>query len=156
MKARSFIRIAFLSMLVSVGFVLTTHARTFSGDSFSSYGNYTLEKAKGQLRVNDKTYKTYVIQYENSEDPVLIVVDKGDDCCKYIVKAKDFEVQYQCVDGRFGVQLINEKYASLDDKDVVDQIDGYEFSRQGIITHRLKSEREMVELIAAYYPEIKK
>ncbi len=149
----------FIITVLTITFGITTLAAEniiLSGDSNTEYGKYTITNADKKITVKDTELKTYYLDYEKGEQPIYIAIDKQKNCKNYIVRSTHFEIQYTCKKDKFGVTYMQAKYITIDPQLVDQRLDNTEFSKQKILTNSEKSEKELLGLIASYFPSLLK
>jgi len=106
------------------------------------------------LKIGDETLKTYDVSYVNSDSPILIGVKKTKKCMNFIVRSKNFEVEYVCNKHVFGVKRINKEYQTISLSEINQMMDNADFYSQRIISQYPKTEEELLGLIACYFPSL--
>lgn len=123
-------------------------------NSETTYGMYKLGSSEQANSVRLEKENTYTIYYENYDTPVTVTVYETKKCKNFVVKAKNFEVQYTCNGKYFGVKYLDEMYASIPADQMINKINRAEFLNQRCITQNIRSDKEFVHLIACFLPEI--
>ncbi len=77
-------------------------------------------------------------------------------CSKFIVRTDEFEVQYSCKKGVFGIQKIEKKYQKLPDEATIDKLNRASYYSQKVICQKQKSQDVLLGLIACYFPTLVK
>ena len=153
MKIKS-IAVLTIACFVSIASFAKNNSTQLSGNSNTDLGNYTISVSDKEFSAKGQTLKTYLLDYENGEQPVYISLDHSSNCRNFIVKSKYFEVQYKCKKDKFGVSYLQAKYTTLDPIANIDRINKSEFARQKIITNIQKTDEELMGLIASYFPTL--
>jgi hypothetical protein len=104
--------------------------------------------------INDEVVKTYELTYENTSNPIRVGLVKEEKCTTFIVRNDDFEVQYTCNKGVFGVKKIEPKYQTLPKEQMDVRLDRVNYFAQRVICTNPKSEDELLGLIACYFPSL--
>lgn len=143
--------VAFLSLGASAK-IKTGQALT--GNSLTEFGNYSITVADAPMMINNEAVKTYNLMYDKTSNPVKIGVVKADDCSKFIVRTDEFEVQYTCNKGVFGVKKIEAQYQQLPKEEIDAKLERFNYFSQRIISQDKKSEDELLGLIACYFPKL--
>ncbi len=125
-----------------------------SGQSLTELGQYNIRTSNEMLKIGDETLKTYELSYANSDSPVLIGVKKTKKCMNFIVRSKNFEVEYVCNRHVFGVKRINKEYQTVSSFVINQMMDNADFYSQRIISQYPKTEDELLGLIACYFPSL--
>lgn len=153
MKATGRILSVCLALVLLSSFTLS--AATVIGNSQSDMGKYWLKKAANHMVVNGQEVDTYVIHYDNMEEPVYVGILKPDkECTEFVVRTDGFEVLYTCRKGKFGIEYVPKKYATLPKDESRKAIDRKNFLYQRVITQTPQSEKKLLKLIACYLPEV--
>lgn len=121
--------------------------------------NYTIEAASSSSSSSSNYIETgnaYKIYFETLDSPMEVTVNEHSEGTDFIVKNNDFEVMY-CLRGNvFGVSYLQEEYATVEKEKMYKKIDRKSFLHQKVITQNKKSEKEYIQLIASYVPELMK
>jgi hypothetical protein len=154
MKTKLFI----LTICVAL-FSLSTSAKikdgkALTGNSLTDFGKYTVTVAHQPMVINDIAVKTYELTYENTSEPILIGVVKTEKCVTYVVRSEEFEIQYSCNNGVFGVKKIEPQYQTLPKETLDAKLDRVNYFSQRVICKNQKSEDELLGLIACYFPKL--
>jgi hypothetical protein len=128
--------------------------QALTGNSLTEFGNYSITVADAAMMVNNEEVKTYDLMYDNTSNPVKIGVIKTEDCSKFIVRTDEFEVQYTCNKGVFGVKKIEAQYQQLPKEEIDAKLERFNYFSQRVICQDKKSEDELLGLIACYFPKL--
>ena len=128
--------------------------QALTGSSLTDFGNYTITVADVPMMVNNEVARTYDLIYDNTTNPVKIGVVKADECMKFIVRTDEFEVQYTCNKGVFGVKKIEPQYQQLPKEEIDAKLERFNYFSQRVICQNKKSEDELLGLIACYFPKL--
>jgi hypothetical protein len=154
MKTKLFI-LTICVVLLSLGATAKIkNGQALKGNSLTSKGDYTITFSTDQMMVSNQAVKTYDLAYENGEKHAHIGVVPGEKCMDFIVRTADFEIQYTCNNGVFGVNRINENYQQIPKKAMDIKIDRANYLAQRVICTTKKSEDELLGLIACYFPNL--
>jgi len=143
--------------LLLVGFTSTAktkEASVLNGQSLTELGDYQISQSSNALAIGNETLKTYELTYSNSDSPILIGVKKTKKCMDFIVRAKNFEVEYVCNNHVFGVKRINKDYQTVPTATINKMMDNADFYTQRVISQNPKTEEELLALIACYFPSL--
>jgi hypothetical protein len=141
--------------LVSLGAsAKITDSKALTGNSLTEFGKYSITVSDAPMVVNNEVVKTYDLSYENTANPVRIGVVKADECMVYLVRSDDFEIQYSCKKGVFGVKKIDAQYQTLPKEEMDAKLDRVGYLAQRVICTNKKSEDELLGLIACYLPAL--
>jgi len=143
--------------LLLVGFTSTAktkEASLLNGQSLTELGDYQISQSSNALAIGNETLKTYELTYSNSDSPILIGVKKTKKCMDFIVRAKNFEVEYVCNNHVFGVKRINKDYQTVPTATINKMMDNADFYTQRVISQNPKTEEELLALIACYFPSL--
>ncbi len=151
MKIKS-IAVLTVACFVSIASFAKNNSTQLSGNSNTDLGNYTISISDKEFSVKGQNLKTYLLDYENGEQPIYVSLNHTDNCRNFIVRSKYFEIQYKCKKDKFGVSYLQSKYTSIDPVANIARIDKSEFARQKIITNIQKTDEELMGLIASYLP----
>jgi hypothetical protein len=152
MKTKIFI-LTICMALVSLGAsAKTKDLKSITGNSLTDFGKYVVTVSDEPMFINDEKVKTYELNYENINNPVLIGVVKDKNCVSYIVRSDEFEIQYSCNKGIFGVKKMENKYRTLPKEEMEEKLDKVNYYSQRVICTNKKSEDELLGLIACYFP----
>jgi hypothetical protein len=143
--------------LLLVGFFATAKGSgtsLVSGQSLTGLGQYTIRTSEKALNIGGEALKTYELTYANSDSPVLIGVKKTKRCRDFIVRTKNFEVEYVCNKHVFGVKRIAKEYQTIAPEVINEMMDKADFYTQRVISQYPKTEEELLGLIACYFPSL--
>ena len=90
MKTIKLLSIAVILLLTSSTSVLKANAMV--GESNTSFGKYLSGSALTKMVVDGKTVDTYVIYFDNFDQPVQVGVVNESDCRYYVVRGNNFDV----------------------------------------------------------------
>lgn len=154
MKTKLFI-LTICVALVSLGAsAKIKDGQALTGNSLTDFGKYTVTVSDAPMVINDEVVKTYDLTYEKTANPIHIGLVKGEECTTFIVRSDDFEVQYTCNKGVFGVKKIDAKYQTLPKEEMDAKLDRVSYFSQKVICTNKKSEDELLGLIACYFPSL--
>ena len=127
---------------------------SLTGNSLTEFGKYTISVSETPMVVNNETVKTFNLMYENTTNPVQIGLVKTEECTTYIVRSDEFEIQYTCNNGVFGVKKLEAQYQQLPKEEMDAKLDRVNYFSQRVICQNKKSEDELLGLIACYFPKL--
>lgn len=154
MKTKMYFSGVFLLALVMGVSAKIKEGQAITGNSLTNFGKYTIVMSETPMVVNNETVSTYELMYENTANPLHIGVIKEKKCTTFIVRSDQFEVQYSCDKGTFGVQKMDKKYRELPEVSCDSKFNKVSFYAQRVITQKPKSEAELLGLIACYFPNL--
>lgn len=125
-----------------------------SGQSLTDLGQYSINVSDDLMTIGGEAVKTYELRYSNTDSPVLIGVKKTKKCMNFIVRTDNFEVEYVCKKHVFGVKRINQDYQTVDPQVISQMMDNADFYTQRVISQNPKTEKELLGLIACYFPSL--
>ena len=130
--------------------------KAITGNSLTDFGKYTLVNSNDPMVVENKVIKTYELTYENADNPIQIGVvdDKKKDCKTFIVRSDEFEIEYTCIKGVFGVRKMESKYQEFSKEEMDLKLNKVSYYAQRVICQNKKSEDELLGLIACYFPNL--
>lgn len=141
--------------LVSLGVSAKINdSKALTGNSLTEFGKYSITASNAPMVVNNEVVKTFDLSYENTANAIQIGVVKADGCMAYIVRSDDFEIQYSCKKGVFGVKKIESQYQTLPKEEMDAKLNRVSFLAQRVICTNKKSEDELLGLIACYFPAL--
>jgi hypothetical protein len=154
MKTKLFILTVCVALLSLGASAKIKTGQALTGNSLTEFGNYSITVADAAMMVNNEEVKTYDLMYDNTSSPVKIGVIKTEDCSKFIVRTDEFEVQYTCNKGVFGVKKIEAQYQQLPKEEIDAKLERFNYFSQRVICQDKKSEDELLGLIACYFPKL--
>ncbi len=154
MKTKLFILTVCVALLSLGASAKIKTGQALTGNSLTEFGNYSITVANTPMMVNNEAVKTYDLMYDNTSNPVKIGVVKTEDCSKFIVRTDEFEVQYTCNKGVFGVKKIEAQYQQLPKEEIDAKLERFNYFSQRVICQDKKSEDELLGLIACYFPKL--
>jgi hypothetical protein len=154
MKTKLFI-LTICVALVSLGAsAKTKDAKALTGNSLTEFGKYTITVSDEQMVIADEAVKTYDLMYENTSNPIRVGLVKEEQCTTFVVRTDDFEIQYSCNKGVFGVKKIESRFQTLPKEEMDAKLDRVNYFSQRVISTNKKSEEELLGLIACYFPAL--
>ena len=154
MKTKLFILTVCVALLSLGASAKIKTGQALTGNSLTEFGNYSITVANTPMMVNNEAVKTYDLMYDNTSNPVKLGVVKTEDCSKFIVRTDEFEVQYTCNKGVFGVKKIEAQYQQLPKEEIDAKLERFNYFSQRVICQDKKSEDELLGLIACYFPKL--
>lgn len=130
--------------------------KAMTGNSLTSFGEYTVVNSDVPMIYKKQALKTYDLSYENSNKPVSIGVLCEDElqCKTFIVRCPEFEIEYVCVNHVFGVKKIENRFQELSKEEMELKLNKVSYFSQKVICQNIKSEDELLGLIACYFPNL--
>jgi len=146
----------FRMVFVLLGMILlvpAVKADSLTGNSQTSFGNYTYSPSSQAVVIDDVAHKTWTLSYSGSDKKFIVFYTPAADgqCC-FVVKNDEFEIQYAKTANGFGARLVDASKRSLPKKQVMAQINAIAFEQQKVLTSNPKSEEEYLGLIACFMP----
>ena len=152
MKTKLFI-LTICVALVSLGAsAKIKEGKALTGNSLTEFGKYTITVSDEPMIIASEAVKTYDLMYENTGNPIRVGLVKEEQCTTFIVRSGDFEIQYSCNKGVFGVKRIESRFQTLPKKEIDAKLNKVNFFSQRVISANKKSEEELLGLIACYFP----
>ena len=128
--------------------------KALMGNSLTEFGKYTIVNSDVPMVVNNEAIKTFDLTYENTTTPVKIGLVNEKECTKFIVRTDEFEVEYTCVKGVFGVKKIEKEYQVLPKEEMDAKLNKVSYYAQRVICQNIKSDDELLGLIACFFPSL--
>lgn len=154
MKTKLYFLGVFLLALVMGVSAKVKEGQAITGNSLTNFGKYTIVKSETPMVLNNVAVSTYDLMYENTANPVRIGVIKEKKCTTFVVRSDQFEVQYSCNKGVFGVKKMDKAYRSLPEATCDSKFNKVSFYAQRVICQNPKSEEDLLGLIACYFPNL--
>lgn len=156
MKTKIFILTICVALLSLGANAKIKDGKALTGNSLTEFGKYTVMVSNTPMVINNEEVKTYDLSYENTSNPIQVGVVKAEECVTYIVRSDEFEIEYACNKGVFGVKKIESKYQTLPKEEMDAKLDRVNYFAQRVICKNKKSEDELLGLIACYFPKLVK
>ncbi|HSO88066.1 MAG TPA: hypothetical protein VLQ91_16055 [Draconibacterium sp.] len=154
MKTKLFI-LTICVALVSLGAsAKIKDGQALTGNSLTEFGKYTIMVSDAPMVINDEKVTTYDLMYENTSNAVRVGLVKEENCTTFVVRTDDFEIQYSCNKGVFGVKKIENRFQTLPKEEMDARLDRVNYFAQRVICTNKKSEEELLGLIACYFPKL--
>jgi hypothetical protein len=154
MKTKLFI-LTICVALVSLGAsAKIKDGKALTGNSLTEFGKYTIVVSDAPMVVNNEVVKTYDLMYENTTNPVRVGLIQEEQCTTFLVRTDDFEIQYSCNKGVFGVKKIESRFQTLPKEEMDAKLNRVSYFAQRVICTNKKSEDELLGLIACYFPAL--
>lgn len=128
--------------------------KALTGTSLTEFGKYTIVKSENPMVLDDKVLETFDLTYENTNHPIRIGVVEEKGCKNFIVRSDEFEVEYVCNKGVFGVKKMNKKYQELPCETNEAKLNKVSYYSQRVICQNPKTQDELLGLIACYFPNL--
>ncbi|NQU53521.1 MAG: hypothetical protein HQ522_13385 [Bacteroidetes bacterium] len=154
MKTKLFILTICIAILCLGATAKIKDGKTMTGSSLTDFGRYTVINSDVPMVHNNQALKTYELRYENTNNPIIIGLVKEKDCTTFIVRSDEFEIEYTCNKGVFGVKKIESKYQELPKEEMALKLNKVSYYSQRVICQNKKSEDELLGLIACYFPNL--
>jgi hypothetical protein len=154
MKTKLFI-LTICVALVSLGAsAKIKDGKALTGNSLTEFGKYTIVASDAPMVINNEVVKTYDLMYENTVNPVRVGLVQEEQCTTFVVRTDDFEIQYSCNKGVFGVKKIESRFQTLPKEEMDAKLNRVSYFAQRVICTNKKSEDELLGLIACYFPAL--
>ncbi|HKI88046.1 MAG TPA: hypothetical protein VKA38_03395 [Draconibacterium sp.] len=128
--------------------------KALTGNSLTDFGKYTIVNSDNPMVADGVVLETYDLTYENTNNPIRIGVLCEKKCTNFIVRSDEFEVQYMCNKGVFGVKKIDKKYQQLPNESNLAKLNKVSYYSQRVICCNPKTQDELLGLIACYFPNL--
>ena len=154
MKTKLFILTICVAVLSLSASAKIKDGQALTGNSLTEFGKYTVMVSDAPMVINNEVVKTYDLMYENTSNPIRVGLVKEEKCTTYLVRTDDFEIQYTCNKGVFGVKKIENRFQTLPKEEIDAKLDRVNYFSQRVICTNEKSEEELLGLIACYFPKL--
>jgi hypothetical protein len=154
MKTKLFILTICIAILSLGATAKIKDGKSLSGTSLTDFGKYTIVNSDAPMVVNNEVIKTYDLMYENTNNSVRIGLVKEKNCTTFLVRSDEFEIEYTCINGVFGVKKIEDKYRELPQEEMRAKLDKVAYYSQRVICQNKKTNDELLGLIACYFPNL--
>ncbi len=128
--------------------------KAMTGNSLSEFGKYTITNSESPMVYQNKVLETYDLNYENTSNPVRIGVVQEKKCRTFIVRNDEFEIQYTCNSGVFGVKKIEKRFQEIPKEEMEMKLNKVSYYAQRVICQNQKSTDDLLGLIACYFPDL--
>ncbi len=128
--------------------------KALTGNSLTDFGKYTIVNSENPMVLNGEEVKTYDLMYENTTHPIQIGLIQEKKCTSFVVRSDEFEIQYMCNQGVFGVKKIEKKYQELPAEANNAKLNKVSYYAQRVISQNPKTNDELLGLIACYFPSL--
>lgn len=106
------------------------------------------------LFVGKKVKAIWTLSYSNEEIPVTVVKRKTLEGAEYVVSSKYFEVSYAATANGFGTKEVRKSWSNVSPKITKAVICKHEMKKQTIITPNKVNDKQALDLIANYLPDL--
>jgi len=130
--------------------------KTMTGNSSSDFGMYTITNSDSPIVYDNQVLETYELSYENTANAVQIGILQEKKCRTFIVRNDEFEIQYTCTDGVFGVKKLEKRFQEIPEEEMNLKLDRVGYYAQRVICQDKKTVDEYLGLIACYLPDLVK
>lgn len=129
--------------------------KALTGNSLTNFGKYSIVKSDAPMVIDNQVVKTFDLTYENTSAPIRIgVLTEKKNCTTFLLRSDEFEIQYSCKKGVFGVKKMDEKYCQLPFEATASKLNKVSYYSQRVISQNPKTEDELLGLIACYFPNL--
>lgn len=154
MKTKLFILTICVAVLSLGASAKIKDGQSLTGNSLTEFGKYSIMVSDAPMVINNEVVKTYDLMYENTNNPIRVGLVKEEKCTTYVVRTDDFEIQYSCSNGVFGVKKTESRFQTLPKEEIDAKLDRVNYFSQRVISTNKKSEEELLGLIACYFPQL--
>jgi hypothetical protein len=154
MKTRLFILTLCMAVLSLGSSAKIKDGKALTGSSLTDFGKYTITKSDAPMVYNNQVLKTYDLVYEETTNPIRIALYPEKECTTFIVRSAEFEIEYTCNKGVFGVKKIEKRFQELPKEANEAKLNRVSYFAQRVICQNKKSEDELLGLIACYFPNL--
>ncbi|WP_340112782.1 hypothetical protein [Maribellus mangrovi] len=154
MKTKSVLLAICVILLSVVANAKIKDGQSMSGNSLSELGQYTITHSEAPVIHDNQVLETYELRYENATNSVKIAVVEEKKCKTFIVRNDEFEVQYNCQNGVFGVKKIEKRFQEIPEEEMNMKLNRVSYYAQRVICQGKKSDDDYLGLIACYFPEL--
>lgn len=156
MKTKLFLFILCAAVLSLGATAKIKDGKALTGNSLTNFGKYTIVKSDAPMVYKNEVLETFELTYENTKNPVRIGLLCEDEikCRTFIVRTDDFEIEYACRDGVFGVKKIEKRFQELPKEEMELKLNKVSYYSQRVICQKKKSEEDLLGLIACYFPDL--
>ena len=142
-------------ILLSLGaYAKPTDGKAISGNSLTNFGSYTIVDSDSKMVLDNKVVKAYDLKYGNVNSTFRIGVLCEDECTSFVVRSDEFEIEYACNKGVFGVKKIEKRFQELPQAANNEKLNKVSYYAQRVICQGKKTEDELLGLIACYLPSM--
>ena len=113
MKTRLLILTVCLAVLSLGTSAKIKDGKALTGNSLTDFGKYTITNSDVPMVYKNQALKTFDLVYEETNNPIQIALFPEKDCTTFIVRSAEFEIQYTCNKGVFGVKKIEKRFQEL-------------------------------------------
>lgn len=128
--------------------------KAMTGNSLTDFGKYTIVNSDNPIVFEGEVLRTYELTYENTNQPIQIGVLCEKKCTSFIVRSDEFEIEYVCNKGVFGVKKMEQRFQELPKEANEAKLNKVSYYSQRVICQKQKSEDELLGLIACYFPNL--
>lgn len=152
---KSYLSFSMFLILMFSTFILSAESNALTGKTNTPLGDYQIKECT-PVEIDGQTYKTFELQYEKSQNPIVIYIDEQNNCRDYIVRSKYVEVKYVCRNSGFGVEAVFGKHMKYDHVMNNFLMDPTVYKSQMKLSGGSITEKEALELIASNFPHLLK
>ncbi len=156
MKTKLFLLTVCLALFSVFANAKIKDGKAMTGNSLSDLGQYEITRSDAPMVYDNKVLDTYDLKYENATNTVKIAVLQEKKCRTFIVRNEEFEIQYTCTNGVFGVKKIEKRFQEIPEAEMNMKLDRVGYYAQRVICQNKKSLDEYLGLIACYFPDLVK
>ncbi len=154
MKTKLGLLAVFVLALSVIASAKIKDGQAMTGNSLSDMGAYTITHADAPIIHDNAVLETYDLVYENANNAVKIGVLEEKKCKTFIVRNDEFEIQYTCKNGVFGVKKLEKRFQEIPEEEMNMKLNRVSYYSQKVICQGKKSQDDYLGLIACYFPEL--
>ena len=124
-----------------------------AGTAKSGNENYVITPVESQ-KLGEGVEQAWTIAYGEGRNPVIIELYKTRKCKTYVIRSDNFEVAYVCTSRGFGARKLKVSESRVPYEITNQVINSQELERQRIISASPVEEKEAVNLIASFLPDL--
>lgn len=141
-------------MLLTILQVLEAKKNVIEGQSFTSFGDYRIEKEETPFLLLSRECRWYNVSYTASDLPLKIVVWKERQTTKYLVLSDRLSVQYVSNGNHLGVEKLEERFKREGYFTNDSKLNRFAYFHQKVIRQGRPEEEECLAFIASYFPQL--
>ena len=143
-----------LAFSVAVAGTTIKDGQAMRGNSMSEMGTYTITVSETPLVHDSEVLETYDLMYEYASNPIKIAVLNEKKCKTFIVRSDEFEVQYTCQNGSFGVKKLEKRFREIPEEEMDLKLNRVGYYAQRVICNGKKTNDDYLGLIACFLPDL--
>jgi hypothetical protein len=139
-------------LILIIGTAAIAKRTIAEGKTFTTLGDYKIEKADNPVQINGVDCKAFKISYANTPMEVTVIVMKDKKSRKYVVSSDKLSIEYTWNKYYFGIKRIDKELNDQGFRTTDEHLNRAEYFNQRVLGPGLLLDLESARMIAAFFP----